>query len=249
MKVCLAHSFLRSPIAHRGLHCENINCPENSLWSAQRAIGAGYGIEIDLQLSGDDRAIVFHDNTLDRMTLQTGDVDGYNAAELENITLKGSTENIPTLESFLQIVNGRVPLLIEIKGKTRENVKTDGKLEWATARTLLDYAGFVAVMSFNPHAIAHMEQFAPQIPRGLTTEAIGGAGKNFSASELKSFYKQANASFLCHNVSDINSHIVNNVKTKHDPLLCWTVRSKKQEILARKVADNIIFENYWPNLP
>ena len=108
----LPDSFTARPIAHRALHDLGSGVVENSLTAIDRAMRMGYGIEIDLQLSSDGVPMVFHDDTLDRLTTATGPVRGRTAQELADLRLKGSDDRIPTLARVLEKVDGAVPLLI-----------------------------------------------------------------------------------------------------------------------------------------
>jgi glycerophosphoryl diester phosphodiesterase len=114
----LPPEFLSAPIAHRALHDAEQGVPENSRGAVQRAVRAGYGIEIDVHLSADGRAVVFHDDTLDRLTHTTGPVAKRTARELSDLVLKGSDERIPMLSDVLELVDGQVPILIEIKDQS-----------------------------------------------------------------------------------------------------------------------------------
>ena len=109
----LPEGFLRQPIAHRALHSDGR--PENSRAAVAAAVTHGYGIEIDLQLSADGVAMVFHDYALDRLTSETGAVQSRPAAALQSIGLTGGDEGIPTLSDVLALVQARVPLLLELK--------------------------------------------------------------------------------------------------------------------------------------
>ena len=111
----LPPSFLAAPIAHRALHDRAAGRPENSVEAIEAAIAAGYGIEIDLQLSADGRAMVFHDYDLARLTGEKGAIQRRSASELGAIRLLGGVTGIPTLPQVLDLVAGRVPLLIELK--------------------------------------------------------------------------------------------------------------------------------------
>ncbi len=111
----LPTSFLKAPVAHRGLHDVTDGRPENSSAAIRAAIAAGYGIEIDLQLSSDGHAMVFHDYMLDRLTQDQGPVRARSAAELGKVLLAGCDEGIPDFTEVLEIVGGRVPLLVELK--------------------------------------------------------------------------------------------------------------------------------------
>ena len=162
-------AFLKTPIAHRALHDASTGVFENCRYAIIAAIEHGYAIEIDLQLSADGRAMVFHDDTLDRLTDKREDVSDYTAAELSQIKVGSGQDVIEPLEDILHLIDGRVPLLIELKDQSRQLSQTDGRLEQATIDALSLYHGPVAVMSFNPHMIATMAQLSSELPLGLTT--------------------------------------------------------------------------------
>lgn len=252
--------FLRLPLAHRGLHDLAAGRPENSAAAFRAAIAAGYGIELDLQLSADGVAMVFHDYTLDRLTAETGPVAARSAADLGRIALKGGNEGVPTLAQVLALVAGRVPLLIEIKDQSRQMGPLEPRLEEATAAALAGYAGPVAVMSFNPESVAHMARLAPGVARGLTTYAFPPADFPQIAAhpELEARrralagiadYDRVGAVFISHDWKDLGAPRVAELKTAGAAVLCWTVRSPADEAIARRVAQNITFEGYLPPIP
>ena len=156
MRAPLPAAFLAAPIAHRALHDVAAGRPENSRAAVRAAVVAGYGIEIDLQLSRDGVAMVFHDETLERLTPRQGWLRDLTAADLSTTPLTGGNEGIPTFAEILTLVAGRVPLLVELKDQTLRMDDTDGRLEAATAAALQGYGGPVAIMSFNPHCLAHL---------------------------------------------------------------------------------------------
>jgi len=251
----LPQTFLTRPLAHRGFHNRAEGRPENSLAAFRAAIATGYGIELDLQLSADGQAMVFHDDTLERLTAETGAVSARTAAELGQIALKGGDEPIPTLDAVLKLVAGQAPLLIEIKDQTLTMSQTDGRLEAATAATLRTYQGPVAVMSFNPHAVAAFAACAPEIPRGLTTSAF--RPKDWapmpaeSCAKLRAIpdYDRVGACFVSHEAADLASPRIAQLHAQGAAILCWTIKSPQAEAEARKIADNITFEQYSAALP
>ncbi len=253
--VPLPESFLRLPIAHRALHDRAAGRIENSPQAIKAAVAAGYGIEIDLQLSQDGVPVVFHDEELDRLTDETGPVNARTAADLGRITLKGSTDTIPTLAEVLAMIDGKVPLLIEIKDQTLEMGPTDGRLEAATAGALDGYRGDVALMSFNPHSVAHMARLAPGLPRGITTSAYDP--DDWAplpvpvCDRLRGIpdYEATGSSFISHEGRDLGRDRVAELKAAGATVLCWTIRSAADEALARRVADNVTFEGYLAALP
>ena len=242
--------FLARPIAHRALHDIAAGRPENSVSAIRAAVDAGYGIEIDLQLSKDGQAIVFHDYDLARLTHETGPLATRTAAELTAIQLRHGSETIPTLETVLSIIDGRVPLLIEIKDQSGILGPTNGALEQATADCMAGYNGPVAVMSFNPHSVARMAELSPTVPRGLTT-------CNFDAGDWPTIparirdtlrdipdYARTGACFISHQHDQLNAPRVADLRKDGAHILCWTIRTPDAERKAREIADNITFEGY-----
>jgi glycerophosphoryl diester phosphodiesterase len=242
--------FLTRPIAHRAFHDLAAGRPENSRAAIAAAIAAGYAIEIDIQPSADGRAMVFHDYELARLTPETGAVCQRNAAELSAIPLRGGDEGIPSLREVLDLVAGRVPLLIEIKDQDGALGTRVGPLEQAVAGDLAGYPGAVALMSFNPHSVAALAGAAPDRPRGITT--CGYAAAHFpllpeaTRAHLRGIpdFDRVGASFISHAAADLDHPRVAELKARGVPVLCWTIRSAEAEAQARRLADNITFEAY-----
>lgn len=255
MQPTLPASFLRRPIAHRALHDRNAGRIENSPSAIRAAVEMGYAIEIDVQLSADGKAMVFHDESLDRLTGQTGLVSARSAADLGQIGLTGGPDTIPTLDQVLAMVAGHVPLLIEIKDQTGLMDETDGRLEAATAAALAGYRGDIAVMSFNPHSIAHMARLAPDVPRGLTTSSFDPDDwaplPPDVCARLRDIpdFDSVGACFISHQGDDLNRPRVLALRAAGVPILCWTIRSAEQERLARQIAANVTFEGYFSPIP
>lgn len=246
-------AFVARPLAHRALH--GPGRAENSLDAVRAAVAAGYGIEIDLQLSADGQAMVFHDATLDRLTAAHGPLSARNAAELADIALRGGGGTIPTLAQVLQAVAGRVPLLIELKDQTGTLSAGPDRLEQAAAAALTGYAGPVAVMSFNPQSVAAMARLAPDVARGLTTCAFADADWPAPTPDMAARRERlraiadfgpVGASFISHDWRDLGAGAVTSLRAQGVPVLCWTIRSPQQEAIARLGADNITFEGYAP---
>jgi glycerophosphoryl diester phosphodiesterase len=248
----LPPEFLTHPLAHRGLHDRARGRPENTRAAIRAAVEAGYGIEIDVQPSSDGQAMVFHDEYLGRLTGQSGEIGARTAAELGKLRVLGSDETVPTLREVLSIVEGRVPLLIEVKDQHGGMGPIDGRLEAAVADALEGYAGPVAVMSFNPHSMAAMAEAAPDVPRGLTTAAYKGIdwGTTTMArrAELRRIadFDRVGASFISHEAADLGRPRVGELKAQGAGILCWTIRSPEAEAAARRIAQNVTFEGYLP---
>lgn len=255
MQAPLPDDFLRMPIAHRALHDIRRGCLENSPSAIRAAIDAGYAIEIDLQISADGVPMVFHDDDLDRLTLETGPITARTAADLVRISLRGSDDQIATLAQILDLVACRVPLLIEIKDQSGTMTETEGRLEIATAEALATYTGPVSVMSFNPFSVARMASLAPTIARGLVTAAYDPEKwaplPKATCDRLRQIpdYDRTLCSFISHEAADLARPRVAELKAKGAKILCWTVRSPHDEALARRFADNVTFEGYTAEHP
>ncbi|PZX18872.1 glycerophosphoryl diester phosphodiesterase [Palleronia aestuarii] len=246
----LPRGFLERPIAHRGLHDAAAGIPENSARAFEAAIASGYGIELDVRISRDGQAMVFHDATLDRLTAESGEVAERDAETLGRIAI-GPRDRIETLDRTLARVAGRVPLLVELKDPTGHLGETDGRLEDAVARALSDYDGPAAVMSFNPNMISMMARRAPDVIRGLTTCAFDTddwPGTEAARDRLRRIeaYDAVGAVFVSHDHRSLDMPRVSELARAGADVLCWTVRDTAEESEARRVADNITFEGYRP---
>lgn len=251
----LPAALLTRPIAHRALHDKAAGRPENSLEAIRAAVQAGYAIEIDLQLSQDGQAIVFHDYDLARLTGQTGPIQMRSAADLTRIPLLGGTCPIPTLTQVLDEVAGKVPLLIEIKDQDGALGAAVGRLEQAAAKALDGYRGDVAVMSFNPNSARVFGGLAPDIPVGLTTCDFNAtdwplvpAARRKRLRDIPDI-QASRAQFISHHHTDLRSKRVQDIKARGLPVLCWTIRSPEAEAEARRIADNVTFEGYVAAFP
>ena len=244
-------TFLSRPFAHRGYHGKNT--AENSRAAFQEAISKGFGIELDVQGLADCSPVVFHDECLERLTSVHGKIRHLNTKSLKKVYLKNG-ESIPTLEEILALVNGKTPILLEIKDQDGTLGRSIGKFVERVASLINDYKGPLAVMSFNPFIVKALENYSPGIPRGLVTDDFFSEGWECLDSEKKEslnemcFSKETTLDFISHNVTKVKSPQISIAKKKHLPILCWTVRSLAQERGARKIFDNITFENYLPKV-
>ncbi|MFS4580967.1 glycerophosphodiester phosphodiesterase family protein [Phaeobacter sp. C3_T13_0] len=251
MTPTLPAAFLSMPITHRALHNVRDGRPENSRAAILAAIEAEYGIEMDLQLSSDGCAMVFHDYALERLADGTGLVADHTRAQLRTIPLKGGDgECIPDLSEILALVDGRVPLLIELKDQDGNMGTGIGALEADTVRQLQGYKGPVALMSFNPHSVVELARLAPDLPRGITTCYYDPVSWRELTAETCDHlrripdFDRTEACFISHDVRDLTSERVAELRARGVPVLCWTVTSAEMETEARKYADNVTFERY-----
>lgn len=233
------------PIAHRGLH--NDELPENSLGAFANAIEHGYPIELDVRLTDDEKVAVFHDDSLGRMTGKDGYISKISSDALSEYKLLGLDKKptefcIPTFEEVLSLVNGKVPILIELK-----NLGSVGTLEKHTAQLLASYGGDYAVQSFNPYSIEYFKDHMPDVPRGIlscffTKNDLKGPIKRYILKSLK-MNKVAKPDFISYNADNLPNRYVSKARL---PVLAWTVRSNEKAQQLATVANNIIFERFIP---
>nr|WP_245197727.1 glycerophosphodiester phosphodiesterase family protein [Jiella mangrovi] len=232
--------MVERPIAHRGLHDGNRTIPENSIPAALAAIAAGYAIECDVQMSADGTPHVFHDATAGRMTGHHAAIASLSDKDLAGLTLGMTTTGIPTLERFLGIVHGQVPLVIELKGADR-NRDPD---YFSRIKPLIDrYDGHLALMSFEDWLIDQMLADRPQNrPIGLTAD-----GKRAGALAAHRAIFERGCDFVSYDVHDLpNSFVAWVRRDKGAPAISWTVRNEAEDAVSRLHADQITFEDFAP---
>lgn len=229
------------PFAHRGLYNEVI--PENSMGSFRNAIKYGYGIELDVQYTKDKKIVVFHDNELYRMTGYKGKVYDLTYLEINKLTLLNTNERIPLFKDVLNLINERVPLLVEIK-KSKEYIN----LSEDVYNTLKDYKGKYAIQSFDPRVISWYKQHVDKVIRGqLSFNFRDTCFKWYEKIALKdmifNFYSKPD--YICYGLRGINSLQIKFLRKKK-PIISWTIKNKNEMEFADKYSDNIIFEGFMP---
>ena len=241
--------WLRRPFAHRGLHDERQGIVENSASAIRAAVAADYGVEIDLQCASDGVPVVFHDESLDRLTAERGLVRERDAASLAKLALKGSSDAILTLPELLAIVGDRVPLLIEIKS----NWGRDHRYAKTIAEALTGHRPNIAVMSFDHELIASFRDLAPGLRRGLISERFEDARYWHMLSPLQRFAMRhlltaamARPDFIAYHVKALPALAPAIARRLGLPLVTWTVRDRTDEAVARRYADAMIFEGIRP---
>jgi glycerophosphoryl diester phosphodiesterase len=221
------------PYAHRGLHGEAV--VENCRAAFSAAVEAGHGIELDVQASRDGEAVVFHDYELQRLTGEQGRVKQRTAADLRKIALTGTSEMIPTLLDIVHLVESRVPLLIEVKAPGL-NV---GRLCESVLRSVRDYPGFMAVMSFNPEVSRWFYDNGRGITRGLV---VTEEGQWRGPLQRHLTLWRARPHFLAYDIKALPSAFARSQRARGLPVLTWTVRADDERARARAEADQIIYE-------
>lgn len=226
------------PIAHRGQHDMNREIWENTLSAFRRAAKNNYAIECDVHLSADHQPIVFHDEALGRLTGTDGFIWQRTAREMAALPIGGTKDHAPTLEQTLDAVDGKVPIIIEIKGTPGH----DEGLVAAVADKLRSYSGQAAIMSFDHWIVRQFPTAAPGIPAGLT--ALGTDNKDY----------EAHFSMLGHGidfVSYANAHLpnpfCNYVRSRLSmPVITWTVRDEAAVRHTFEYGDQMTFEGFTP---
>ncbi len=232
--------------AHRGLH-NNTDVPENSFLAFSLAIEEKYGIELDVHLTKDNIPVVFHDYSLLRMCGADLKIERLTLKELNNYTLLNTNKHIPTLEEVLELVNGKVPLIIELKIK-----RTDMSLCFHAQELLNNYKGLYYIQSFNPLALLWYKRRYPNIIRGQLSSAF--LKEDNGNSVVWNFLLQN----LLFNFTTKPDYIAFNHKTPKllslrlcrdlykTPLVAWTIESNSELEKSRKFFDIFIFEGFKP---
>lgn len=241
--------WLRRPYAHRGLHDAAKGVIENSASAVRAAMGKGYAVEVDIRAAAHSRPVVFHDAKLDRLTDDKGPLATRDADALAAIPLRGSADTILSLAELLEIVGGRVPLLLEVKSTwTRE-----GEFEANIAAALEGYPGPVAVMSFDPYSVAAFREAAPTLPRGLVAERFSNQSHGGQLGFWRRFAMRhlltsafALPQFIAYDVGALPAVAPLIARLCGLPLLTWTVRTPAERARAQRYADAMIFEGIVP---
>ena len=227
--------LLRKPFAHRGVHSV---CPENSLPAFEKAIELGLGIELDIHLTRDEQIVVFHDDNLKRMTGADEYIKLLSYDQIKQYRLNDTEYTIPLLKQVLDLVAGRVPILIEIK--TNNNMK---KLVPKLKSELDAYKGKVFIQSFNPFVLRRCYKAMPNILRGqLSSFFVGDRLKIYKKIPIKKlFFKSfSHIDFVSYNLNNLPNKYVDKVDV---PVLAWTVKTEEDYKKAKQNANNIIVDN------
>ncbi|MCB8840434.1 glycerophosphodiester phosphodiesterase family protein [Aurantimonas sp. VKM B-3413] len=232
--------LVERPIAHRGLHDGIRHVPENSLPAAQAAIEAGYAIECDVQMSASGTPHVFHDAVTDRLTDRQGSFETLSDPEIANLRLAGTDAGIPTVEEFLDLVDGRVPIVMELKGRDPQR---DAEFLAKLSPLVAAYRGKLALMSFDHWLIDAMLAMRPaDRPIGLTAE---GVEEPVLAAHRAIF--SLGCDFVSYNLAHLPNGFVDWVRTDRGaPVISWTVKTADEAAHSVRHADQITFEGFAP---
>lgn len=232
--------------AHRGCHNADRGVPENSMSAFRKALAKGYGIELDLHLTADGELVVFHDDSLKRMCRKNIKVESMTAKELTRCHLLGTRETIPLFRDVLNLVQGRVPLLIELK------IPTDSmEICEETYRQLKDYTGPYMIQSFNTLGLRWFRKNAPHILRGQLSSRLTASDKESVwlfrfAAEYLLINVVGRPDFISYKFHDLPNPSVWVLKNFfRTPVAVWTLRTAKSLKIGKKKYDMQIFENQY----
>jgi glycerophosphoryl diester phosphodiesterase len=238
------------PVAHRGLHDATRGVIENMPAAAQAAISGNFSIECDIQLTADGEAMVHHDDVLGRLTEGSGALLEMTAAQLKAVAFKNTSERMMSLGDLCALVNGQVPLVIEVKS----HFKGDRKLVKRMAEVLASYSGPAVGMSFDPDQVLALREIMPALPRGIVAERGYDAvdWPEASPAQRRGMMHLRHAfrtrpHFVAYWVNELPAPapwIARNLFGL--PLLTWTVRTPEQRDRAARYADQMIFEGFSP---
>lgn len=234
--------IVKQPIAHRGLFDEKI--PENSLASFKNAIKNKVGIDLDVSCLADGTPVIFHDEKLARMTGKDGFISNCKYADIEKLTLSGTKEKIPTLEEALDVIDGKVPVFIEIK-----NYGKVGAFEKAVWKVLQNYRGDYAVISFNPYSLEWFKINAPKVKRGqiasfFEDKEIAGVRK-FFLKRMSLNKKVSEPNFVIYAADNMPNKYLRKYYGVL-PVLACAIKSKEEESRLAGFCDNFVFDSYMP---
>lgn len=227
-------------IAHRGMHNVKNGIPENSMMAFEKAIENSYIIELDVHILKDKSVIVFHDDNLQRMTGFNKNVKDTTYSEIKDLKLQNTNYYIPLLKEVLDFVDGKVPIIIELK----TDVKC-GVLEKETVNILKQYKGEYVLKSFNPFSVYWLKKHHPEIIRGqlasnFSNDKMNIVKKLFLKNMLLNFITKPD--FVSYGIDGLPNRRVEKYR-KTNVVLGWTITNHMQMEKAKKYCDNFICEN------
>lgn len=238
------------PVAHRGLHDQAQGLVENTLPAFEAAVERGFAIELDLQPTADSDAVVFHDHTLERLTQEAGPVVARTREQLEAIAVKGSGTSIPSLAKVLAEVDGRTPLIIELKSRF------DGELALAdaVAGAIAAYPGPLALMSFDPALLVRLRSHKTKRPLGIVSARMGYPHWG-GLSTWQRFIHGALlhgpglwCDFISYDQASLPAFSPLFAKwLGRKSLMCWTVKNAAAAKRVARYVDAITFEGFDPH--
>ena len=232
--------------AHRGLHDNNSDAPENTMAAFRKAVEHGYGIELDVQMTRDGQVVVVHDFNLKRVCGVDIDVDKLTYEQLKAYPIYGSQETIPLFQDVLDMVDGRIPLIVELKYKNSHSLVCE-----KTDAILRNYTGTYCIESFHPSAVFWFRLNHPEVCRGQLSSNYkkhdGKTGWSMWAARHLLMNFMAKPDFIAYDCRDMKAVSKNICRDLFGcPSVAWTVKSQAQLDECRKYYDYFIFEGFIP---
>lgn len=227
------------PVAHRGYHDMNKEVWENTLSAFGRAIEAGFAIECDLHYASDAVPVVFHDDDLQRVCNLPAQLRDRTSAELGLLSVGGTKDKIPTLKQLLRLCDGKVPLVLELKGREGDD---EGFAE-SVIEVLEGYKGHVALMSFDHWLLKDLKELEAPYPIGLTADG----------NEPETFFKhdeamQLGLDFISYFYGHLPNPFITAQRQRGIPVITWTVRDEAARKHTFANADQMTFEGFDPRI-
>lgn len=231
-------------IAHRGLHTKDQTVPENSLESFRLAIKQGYSIEFDINLLKDGEVVVFHDHNLNRLFGIDQTLDEITYQELSKYKLKNH-ESIPTLKEALDVIDGKVPVLIELKPHGNVN-----QLCVNFMKIMENYKGVYAVFSFHPKVVYYLKKHHKDVIRGQISEFFKSdqnMPKLFKfLMKRMTFNRFTKPDFISYGIYDMPNKYLDKLKKKGITIISYAARSQKDFDFVKAHYHNVVFEYFNP---
>ncbi|MBX9457146.1 MAG: glycerophosphodiester phosphodiesterase [Rhizobium sp.] len=230
-------ALIRAPIAHRGLHDGNKAVWENTLSAFEAAIARGFAIECDLQYAADAVPVIFHDDDMERLCRIKGDVRARSSGELGLMSIGETADKVPSLARMLSLVRGRVPIVLELKGRHGD----DEGFASSVLELVEEYEGPIALMSFDQWLLSDIREHGTTRPLGLTAE--GTRPGDFALHEKA---MAIGIDFISYNIMHLPNDYITLQRSKGVPVISWTVRNPDQQTHSAAHAEQITFEGFDP---
>lgn len=231
-------------IAHRGLYTKDQKIPENSIQSFQLAMDSGYGIELDVNLTKDGKVVAFHDASLERICKDPRKLSNVDFDEIKSLQLFNSDQKIPLFSEVLKLVDGKVPLLIELKPKG----DIIGLCK-ALMNDLVGYRGVYAVFSFHPKAVYWFKRNHPKVIRGQIAEYFRHDDIHPVAKHLLKhmfFNRFTHPDFVSYGIADMPNHILDRLLKKGMTIISYAAKTQEDLDRIRTSYHNAVFEHFIP---
>lgn len=232
-------------IAHRGLHSKDKSVPENSMKAFELAVKYNYGIEMDINVLKDGTVVVFHDITLNRLTGKDGNLNDLTYEDVKDLSLLETSEHIPTLQEVVDFVDGRVPLLIELKPLGNNVLLCEQFME-----IMKDYKGTYGIHSFNPGIVLWFKKHYPDIPRGQITEFFRNdlKMKRIIKHLMKTMFFNhfTKPDFVNYGIHDLPNKYCDKAFRKGMCIISYAAKSQEELNMVKAHYDNAVFEFFIP---